>query len=691
MLNILWEYWKNNKINCRHSDHWEKTTYLLPTAYCLLICGWFLLLAQPVLATPPLYPGMGGGHRDAVAPMHHRTTEVEGRLLAPGEWGIGDKVNTTGTVSIIVLLVEFNDEKFSENRAYFQGLMNEFVQYYHDNSYGKLKVEYAIATATITLTSNMGNYGGENDDGNSLIQNAVSVADKEVNFSNYDALMVIHAGEGMESNEDSTNIYSKFVPVNFTKVDNIVVHYACIVPEYEQNASPFGVFCHEFGHQLGLPDLYDTAGNSEGIGNWSLMASGAWNGSPQGSLPSYFDAWCKVKLDWVTPQLVTDILIHQSIPQAEINPVTYKLWNNTMDTKEYFLVENRQGAYLPGKGLLIWHIDDNIWDNNPDSNSYNTNPLHYMVALEQADGRRDLEKFPNPHAINRGDAGDPYPGNTSNRYFDNLSNPNSHTYSGVHTYISVENISNSSETMTADLSVFPPVMIAANGGTVTGRDGTTTLIFPEGAVSGTVSVYLFMQNEIEVGAEQLILSATDVGIATSTLRQVKVTTGQTVFAKPVIIQLPYSGTTTDMAIYRLTPDGRWEILPGTVSTTSHTIEAQVYCFSVFGVGPVANYIPPVSIISSVTNWPNPFVGGKESTNIYYVLKNATAIFINIYNPIGELVWSQKISAGDIGAMDGVNIVKWDGKNGEGEQVSQGIYFCVIEANGNREIRKIGVR
>ena len=40
-----------------------------------------------------------------------------------------------------------------------------------------------------------------------------------------------------------------------------------------------GVFVHEMGHGFwNLPDLYDTDGSSEGIGSWSLMAGGSWNG-----------------------------------------------------------------------------------------------------------------------------------------------------------------------------------------------------------------------------------------------------------------------------------------------------------------------------------------------------------------------------------------------------------------------------
>ena len=870
MLNIFWRYWKNKDVVTvvvGQTFLSASSAFLMYGMSIVMVCGWLLISAQPALATPPLYPGMGGGHKDAVAPMHHRTTEGKGRLLAPGDQeGIGGTVYTTGTVSVIALLVDFSDVKFTKNRAYFQELMNNFAKYYKENSYGKIAITYQIATST-SLSNTMQYYASRE---NQLIEDAVNAANKNVDFSKYDALMVIHAGQGYESSGNFGDIQSMFVYSSFPGIvgaDNTIIYGACIVSEHEGNASSFGIFCHEFGHQLGLPDLYNTDNDSAGIGNWSLMATGAWNGSPQGSSPAHFDAWCKVELDWITPQTVPTSLIQQSIPQAETNPVAYKLWNNTMDTKEYFLVENRQSAYLLGKGLLIYHVDENQQNNN--------NQSHYMVALEQADGRLELEHKTN----NRGDAGDPYPGNTSNKYFDDLSNPNSRTYSGKHTYIAVKNISNSDSTMTADLSVFPlninltspnndsmlstntptfawtsvegvgtytltvgtrtfsvattttgtilyrpalpleenayypwsvtagtkkgtytsetwyfwinvvnsppsvpilsfPIngqtisqqtptfrwqastdpdpkdevryalmywtgsgtktsggtitsnswtppqnlsegsyswnvvavdtigittwsgtetftiqMITENGGTITGKDGTTTVIFPEGAVHGIVMFDIFMPDKIDANVQQVIDAAANVSIATNTIRQMQVTSGQIVFAKPVTIYIPYSGTTTTLqAIYALSPYGIWErIENSSINTTTQTISAQVYFFSVFGIGAAADYCPSTNIISSVANWPNPFIGGKESTTIYYILKDNAAISINIYNPIGELVWNTQYPANSNGGRQGVNEITWDGKNGEGERVSQGIYFCVIEANGSRKIRKIGVK
>ncbi|MFC1543554.1 immune inhibitor A domain-containing protein [Candidatus Neomarinimicrobiota bacterium] len=62
-----------------------------------------------------------------------------------------------------------------------------------------------------------------------------------------------------------------------------------------------GVYAHEMGHAVfGLPNLYDYGYDSEGLGDWSLMAGGSWNGS-LGSSPAFPDAWSHVQMGYVTP------------------------------------------------------------------------------------------------------------------------------------------------------------------------------------------------------------------------------------------------------------------------------------------------------------------------------------------------------------------------------------------------------
>jgi immune inhibitor A len=206
-----------------------------------------------------------------------------------------------------------------------------------------------------------------------------------------------------------------------------------------------GVFAHEFGHIFGLPDLYDTDNSSEGVGNWCLMAGGSWGGNGHSPwYPSHMSAWCKERMGWVTPTVVTAFEKRQPIRNAEEYPDIFKLWKLGASGPEYFLIENRQKVgfdqTLEGSGLFIFHID-NTRNNNRNEN-------RYLVDLEQADGNRDLN-----NGSNRGDGGDPYPGLSDNRGFEPLSVPNSNEYAGGSTYVGVRNISNSDLTMTADLGV----------------------------------------------------------------------------------------------------------------------------------------------------------------------------------------------------------------------------------------------
>lgn len=63
-----------------------------------------------------------------------------------------------------------------------------------------------------------------------------------------------------------------------------------------------GVFAHEYGHDLGLPDLYDTAGGENSTGYWTLMSSGSWLGTGKkeiGNLPGDMTAWDKLQLGWL--------------------------------------------------------------------------------------------------------------------------------------------------------------------------------------------------------------------------------------------------------------------------------------------------------------------------------------------------------------------------------------------------------
>jgi hypothetical protein len=263
------------------------------------------------------------------------------------------------------------------------------------------------------------------------------------------------------------------------------------------NTATIGIMVHELGHDLGLPDLYDIDGSSEGVGSWSLMATGSWNQvSRAGDSPAHMDPWSKYFLGWINPTLVTTTLNSESISRSATSPDIYQLLPGTPLSGEYFLVENRQrvnyDSGLPGAGLLIWHIDtakkrndnrDNTNECYPNGPSCSAN--HYLVALVQGDNAFDLEK-----GNNRGDGGDPWPGTSTKTTFDSGSNPNSNLYNGSSAGVSISAIGPSGTVMTATLSVLgaiPTVTIAATDNTATEEDATSGTFTVTRAGAGTSS------------------------------------------------------------------------------------------------------------------------------------------------------------------------------------------------------------
>jgi len=388
----------------------------------------------------------------------------------------------TGLWPALVLLVDYSDIThnglstpilynnllFSVGGYPAPGSMRDF---FREASYGVFDIIGGVDN-TWRQVSNPRNYyanfdgiGGTDDDygfgawpnnAQKLVVDAVTLADNYVNFANYavggqvQGLFVIHAGRGAETDQWSYDwIWSHkwgLGPYALT-VDGVVVNLYSMEPEYvfSPGDSTVGVFCHEYGHVLGLPDLYDTDYTSQGLGDWSLMAYGAWTGW-NGNSPAHPDAWSKIQLGWVTPTIPTGTQIGASLPNVEGSATVYKLWTNGSAGTQYFLLENRQRRLfdtgLPSDGLLLYHVDET---------ADQTSDWQPKVMLEQADGLWDLQ-----YGTNTGDSGDPYPGSSNNLSATAATTPSTKSYANANTYVSITNISSSGLTMTADLSVGAP-------------------------------------------------------------------------------------------------------------------------------------------------------------------------------------------------------------------------------------------
>ena len=240
----------------------------------------------------------------------------------------------------------------------------------------------------------------------------------------------------------------------------IVVNSYMVCPELPgsnncitTDLSPMGLYAHEFGHILGLPDLYDrddTNGDSEGIGEWCLMASGNWLGW-YGDTPAHMSAWCKIQMGWIEPIVSNSQETNVAIAQLATSPTAIKVWEDDYRSSRYFLIENRQqygfDSNLNGAGLMIYHVNENRTAGFNSFGPNNDNENNKLVDIEAADGNYDLD-----NNSNRGDGGDPFPGTSGNVNFNDNTNPSSSRNNGYQTGISINNISDSDSLMFADIT-----------------------------------------------------------------------------------------------------------------------------------------------------------------------------------------------------------------------------------------------
>ncbi len=322
-------------------------------------------------------------------------------------------VPAMGQRRIPIILVEFADKKFNNTR---EKIINSMLtgdvsvgKYFKDQSNGMYEPIFDVY-GIYTLSENREYYGGRTsatkDKGIGwMITEACQLAAADgVSFKPYDTnsdyycdvVIVIYAGVG---EQQAASYHPEAIwPCNWTleaakyynrggngpfspnSGDPYVNNFACFNElhgsnDYGKTIDGIGTFVHEFGHCLGLPDMYDT-GNSDyyGMGNWDIMCLGCY--CDDGYSPIGYSAYEKSFMGWAK----------LTIPV----PGTYytlPVWNqknaatdmalcifSDLNKNEYFIVENRRrtgwDAYLPGQGIMVTHVtfSRSQWYNNKPNN-----------------------------------------------------------------------------------------------------------------------------------------------------------------------------------------------------------------------------------------------------------------------------------------------------------------------------------
>jgi M6 family metalloprotease-like protein len=297
---------------------------------------------------------------------------------------------------------------------------------------------------------------------------AIARSHTQVNWSEFDRdfdgyvdmVWILHSGMGGENTVARDNLWSitsrlsDWTGGSAFVTDDLVpgtsmrerVDAFSILPELSAfrpgMRSEIGVFCHEFGHALGLPDLYDTAPTSRlfnvGPGNWSLMSTGTYGAdgmSPE--YPAHMGAWPVMFLGWKQPSRPEhDTLL--TLSPLERGGDVVELWFQGAAHHEHFLIENRQregfDRNLLQEGLILYQVDEIAMRQGLPSNRVNIG-LYPALRIIEGDGRQDLMA-----GLNRADASDPLPGLSRLVQWGDATTPNSRSILGNVTHVGVEEV-----------------------------------------------------------------------------------------------------------------------------------------------------------------------------------------------------------------------------------------------------------
>ena len=311
-----------------------------------------------------------------------------------------------GKHKIPVILVEFSDVEFSvENpKATFDKYLNgkelfnketdpemgqnyaSVAKYFKDMSFGKFEPEFEVY-GPVNLGKPLATYGaGYSSEENMglLLTDACTAVDDEVDFTQYDSnddgnidlIYIIYAGFSQSIAGNSTDcIHPKSGYLSLAKsFDGMDVKRYGV--NNELNGTPadqangpiingIGLFCHEFSHCMGLPDLYPKSGSiaeaciNQNMDYWSLMDAGEYTAN--GYRPTAYTAWERERLGWMEIGTLTGPS-NVELKSLDEGGAAFRIYNDKDDTgHEYYIVENVQNngwnKNLFGNGLMVTHVD----------------------------------------------------------------------------------------------------------------------------------------------------------------------------------------------------------------------------------------------------------------------------------------------------------------------------------------------
>lgn len=373
----------------------------------------------------------------------------------------------------LVILVNFKDRAFTFGNDDFSRWLNEagyaehggtgsVKDYYRDNSMGRFVPNFRVV-GPFTLEHEQAYYAENDEDTGEDINpramvveacRAARAAHPELDFAQFDNdgdgfmdnVNIVYAGYSEASTGDELDMWphSWYLGADSINVDGVTLNnYSCsaeLVGASGAEMDGIGTFAHEFGHILGLKDMYDTDEYVDGYGldpgAFSLFASGSYNNNSR--TPPCLMAFERMQMGWCSPQPLSgaeDVAL-QPLHANEARFINAQPHRPAGTGHEWFVLENRQQTgwdrYVPAHGLLIYHYDytDEMVERYWSVNGPNNNARHRCMYIIPADGVDDINS--------RG--ADTYPGRTGNTAFTDSTTPGALNWAGYPTGTPITNI-----------------------------------------------------------------------------------------------------------------------------------------------------------------------------------------------------------------------------------------------------------
>ncbi len=308
----------------------------------------------------------------------------------------------TGNVRGIIILAEFADTTFTlpnpkkSFEYYFNGdhadatdfangeksNIGSVHKYFNDISFGNLSLTFDVY-GPIKVSGKTSYYATRRD---SLVQEACMIADDIIDFSNpaYDSngdgivdfVSIVFAGYSSSYTGNSDLwIWPAANGTNIGKFDGAQVFRWLVSNELNGFPGAFsvepycringiGLFCHEFSHCMGLPDIYPRNEkariNNQEMEFWDLMDGGEY--LQNGYAPPPYTAWERETMGWMTVDTLTTDQKGIELKTVDSGGKAFRFMNPNDNTKrEYMMIENIQNEgwnyFQKGHGLLVYHVN----------------------------------------------------------------------------------------------------------------------------------------------------------------------------------------------------------------------------------------------------------------------------------------------------------------------------------------------